>query len=70
MQIKKIYSDLSKPMAIVVFASGTGTNFDHIYSIQKKLESEKTKNYAKIRMVFTNNPNRQLEDLFSNSLFF
>ncbi|MGH7885761.1 MAG: phosphoribosylglycinamide formyltransferase [Thermodesulfobacteriota bacterium] len=51
-----IYSKKNIPMKTVVFASGSGTNFDKIYERQKKLEKENKKNFAKIGLVFSNNP--------------
>ena len=56
MQITPLYSDTRRPMKILVFASGRGTNFEKIYSRQMELEQGGGENYGAVEHVFSNNP--------------
>lgn len=56
MQITPLYSDTSRPMKILVLASGRGTNFEKIHSRQTELEQSGQKNYGTIGHVFSNDP--------------
>lgn len=56
MQITPLYSDTGRPMKILVFASGRGTNFEKIHSRQMELEQDGGGNYGAIEHVFSNNP--------------
>lgn len=56
MQITPLYSDTTRPMKILVLASGRGTNFEKIHSRQTELEQEGQKNYGTIEHVFSNDP--------------
>ncbi len=55
MQITPLYSDTSRPMKILVLASGRGTNFEKIHSRQTELEQHGGgKNYGAVEHVFSN----------------
>ena len=55
MQITPLYSDTSRPMKILVLASGRGTNFEKIHSRQIELEQDGGgKNYGAVEHVFSN----------------
>ena len=56
MQITPLYSDTSRPMKILVLASGRGTNFEKIHSRQMELEQDGGGNYGTIEHVFSNSP--------------
>ena len=57
MQITPLYSDTSRPMKILVLASGRGTNFEKIHSRQIELEQDGGgKNYGAVEHVFSNSP--------------
>ena len=56
MQITPLYSDTSRPMKILVLASGRGTNFGKIHSRQMELEQGGGGNYGAAEHVFSNNP--------------
>ena len=56
MQITPLYSDTSRPMKILVLASGRGTNFEKIHSRQIELKQDGGKNYGTIEHVFSNSP--------------
>ena len=57
MQITPLYSDTSRPMKILVLASGRGTNFEKIHSRQTELEQHGGgKNYGAVEHVFSNSP--------------
>lgn len=57
MQITPLYSDTSRPMKILVLASGRGTNFEKIHSRQIELEQGSGgKNYGTVEHVFSNSP--------------
>ena len=56
MQITPLYSDTSRPMKILVLASGRGTNFEKIHSRQMELKQDGGGNYGTIEHVFSNSP--------------
>ena len=56
MQITPLYSDTSRPMKILVLASGRGTNFEKIHSRQMELKQSGQKNYGTVEHVFSNDP--------------
>ena len=56
MQITPLYSDTSRPMKILVLASGRGTNFEKIHSKQTELEQDGGGNYGTVEHVFSNSP--------------
>ncbi len=56
MQITPLYSDTTRPMKILVLASGRGTNFEKIHLRQLELEQDGGKNYGAIEHVFSNDP--------------
>ena len=56
MQITPLYSDIHRPMKILVLASGRGTNFEKIHSRQMELEQGGGENYGVVEHVFSNNP--------------
>ena len=56
MQITPLYSDIRRPMKILVLASGRGTNFEKIHSRQTELEQDGGKNYGAVEHVFSNDP--------------
>ncbi|MBI2486929.1 MAG: hypothetical protein HYW01_08220 [Deltaproteobacteria bacterium] len=56
-EIKPIYKSDNKPMSVAVFVSGSGTNLVALYEEQRKLERSGEKNYGRVDLVFTNDPN-------------
>lgn len=51
-----IYKNSDRVMSVAVFLSGSGTNFDAIYSEQLKKENDGDTNYGRVDTVFTNVP--------------
>ena len=56
MQITSLYSNIHRPMKILVLASGRGTNFEKIHLRQIELEQDGGGNYGAIEHVFSNSP--------------
>lgn len=55
-KVEKIFSPGDKPASVVVFISGSGTNFTAIYQAEKRLRESGEKQYGGIDAVFTNVP--------------
>ena len=57
MQTTPLYRDTDRPMKVLLLASGSGTNFESIFSRQRELEKKRRKKtHGAVRHVFSNNP--------------